>query len=250
MRKTWLLLACLFCLRANSQTVPFEKHILWDAFGATAVLDGTTSTGEGTCSAVIIDRHDQDYTLLSAAHCLGNVEYVQPPDVESDHFYLMSENDQDLKVRLQLDFSDKFFVAPDTIEDWKEPVKLLKIGNFDAGLDYSILSFHHESATPLPSAPLDPAPLAVGDTIFNVSLPLDRFKMTLFGTVARTDTDYRIWHHALALQMPGVTHGSSGSAIFDGAGHVRAVVVGVDPDNPGIVMAIPAAEILLGNPSQ
>jgi len=26
--------------------------------------------------------------------------------------------------------------------------------------------------------------------------------------------------------------------------------VGVDPDNPGIVMAIPAAEILLGNPSQ
>lgn len=248
MRKILLLVAFLAGLRANGQMTPVPKDVLQKAYAATVVLIGHTDEGAGVCSATIVCRKDAEYKILSAAHCVGDL------DTEISIGEFESESPIETDRSLVVNFGSKFFVSPESVEpddpsntEWREDATILAVGNFDAGRDYSVLSFSHTTETPLPVAAIDPDPLEVGDGIFNISNPLNHTKTALFGTVVKVDEDFDLWHHALLLQMPGAAPGSSGSAVFDSEGRIRAIVVGGDGENPSLVVAIPVADALAGN---
>jgi len=240
MRKILLLAAFLIGLRANSQVVPIPKDVLQRAYDSTVVLTAHTDEGDGVCSATIVGRTDSTYKILSAAHCVG--------DVQMDISFSggESEDTMDADMSLAVNFDSRFSVEPETDSGWKAHAKLLTVGNFDAGLDYSVLSFNYASDQSLPVSAMDGEPLEVGDGVFNVSAPLNHTKTPLFGVVTKLDTEFSVWKHALLLQMPGAAPGSSGSAVFDAQGRIRAIIVAGDDENPSLVVALPVSEILAG----
>jgi S1-C subfamily serine protease len=180
------------------------------------------------CGAVIVHRDDRLYRVLTAAHCVGEVY-----DDENKKGRIVK--------RLHLLPDVEYSVSPEVDGPWTAAARLIETGNLSEGLDYALLEF--SSPKELPVSLVDVEPLRMGDSVTNVSAPEDRFKAFLFGRVARIKLNTPIWKGVLALQMTGIAPGSSGSPVFDENGHVRGIVVGQVPDNPSLVIMLPAEQI-------
>lgn len=190
----------------------------------------------GTCSGTVISRHEDNYRVLTAAHCVGTVEDIPVFDPYTRKILGITEYFQLSR--------DVMFVGHDTTSE-RIPTTVVIVGNHDVGLDYAVLSFH--SLAPFSVAQLNYAPLKPAEKVFSVGFPEGRYKLTLFGVVARTSVNLEIGKNLLTIQLPGSGNGSSGSAIFDESGKIRAVLVRGFDRPPGLAISIPVYDLLLGN---
>lgn len=202
------------------------KPVIQKAYKSTVVLEHKDA---GLCSAVIISRTDSEYRVLTAGHCVGEIE----TNVDDPFAYITGEP---IETRLILNPNDTFYITSEVDEGWREEATLISVGDFSAGVDYAILSFQH--CPELPVASLDSARLEMGDEVFAIGIPGGFLKIPLLGLVGRTNIGFWPWQHVLLLQMPGIISGSSGSPVFDSEGRVRAIIVGRDPENSAVGLAL------------
>jgi S1-C subfamily serine protease len=90
-------------------------------------------------------------------------------------------------------------------------------------------------------------PVNVGDDVTSVGYPHDQGKVTVFGKVsAMSSPDIEgTWPDVYRLQI-FASPGSSGSAVFNKAGQVIAIIVGygnTDPTGLGMIEAVPVANL-------
>jgi S1-C subfamily serine protease len=85
------------------------------------------------------------------------------------------------------------------------------------------------------------APVNIGDQVSIIGYPLDFGRVTTIGTVAAPPGPWRYWPEVYRLNI-FAGPGNSGSPVFNKAGKVIAVLVGGNPDWPGMSMAVPISE--------
>lgn len=206
-----------------------------NAENATVIVMRYWKGGEGFCSGTIVGKNKSEYTVLTAGHCVGDFENVPLP-VDPDKG-LVFDFGFHPKKRFVMNQGPYYISSDDSSDLWKEEAFLMSVGNVDAGFDFAMLVFQHSAI--LTVAPIHVQRLAVNDNVFSVGFPYGIPKVPLFGKVVRVGVSLPFWKNVDLLQMVGVKSGSSGSAVFDSRGRIRAIVVGRDPDNSGVVSVLP-----------
>lgn len=85
-------------------------------------------------------------------------------------------------------------------------------------------------------------PVQIGERVSIVGYPLDYGKVTTIGTVAASPSPWNGWPEVYRLNI-FAGPGNSGSPVFNGAGDVIGVLVGGNPQWPGMSMAVPVSEL-------
>jgi hypothetical protein len=177
------------------------------------------------CTATAIEKHDLDYTFVSAAHCavMDDTE-KHKAKANSTEFFITSD-ESDTKSFLQAD--------------------LMAAGYRTDGDDFSLFKVHSTKAFPIVPIGVDSTNLA-GEQVVDVASPLGLGKQTFYGRISSPRVDRAIkeedinWTHAMLLQLPGTDGGSSGSAIVCLS---QQAICGflVGTENKSEIFAIPAS---------
>jgi len=85
-------------------------------------------------------------------------------------------------------------------------------------------------------------PVQIGEEVSIIGYPLDYGKVTTIGTVAAPPSPWSGWPEVYRLNV-FAGPGNSGSPVFNGAGDVIGILVGGNPQWPGMSMAVPVSEL-------
>lgn len=186
-----------------AQVTPAQRdYVEHTLYPATTLLYGQDEQGgmNMRCTATAIDLSEHTYTFVTASHC-GCSD-------DKDHAVAVPDKTE-------------FFISPDDVGNKIYlHAKIAGCGYRTRGDDYLILTT--DDTVKFPVIPLGHDPELL-EQLANVGSPEGLGKQIYFGDVSSAVLDRPAieegddgdinWEHAILLQMPGVTGGSSGSAL-------------------------------------
>lgn len=188
-----LLVGCAF-----GQSAADLDYVNNTFYPATALLYSQDTDGgmKMRCTATAIEKHEDGYTFVTAAHC-GAEDDTDHKSVSPEKTYFFITPDQ---------AGDKEFMHADPIG----------AGYRHRGDDFMLFRVKTSKEFPVVTLGSDPRVL---EAIVNIASPLGLGKQVFLGTVSSPTLDRPVveddinWTRAVTLQLFGTDGGSSGSAV-------------------------------------